>query len=120
MLWYNFPKYAASNKQLLLTLPWNQISYIECTHELHTRKDAILMTTTRVFQSGSSQAILIPQEMKTDKKEFCINKIGDIFVVYPADDPWAAAKEVTGTFPSDFMEDRAQPSWQDVPDREGL
>ena len=48
------------------------------------------MTTTRVFQNGNSQAIRIPQEMKTDKKEYCINKIGDIYIAYPADDPWAA------------------------------
>ena len=67
------------------------------------------MTTTRVFQNGNSQAIRIPQEMKTDKKEYCINKIGDIYIAYPAD-----------TFSSDFMEDREQPSWDNVPDREEL
>ena len=33
------------------------------------------MTTTRVFQNGNSQALRIPQEMRTDKKEFCISKI---------------------------------------------
>ena len=75
------------------------------------------MTTTRVFQNGNSQAIRIPQEMKTDKKEYCINKIGDIYI---ADDPWAATKQVIGTFSPDFMEDREQPSWDNVPDREEL
>ena len=78
------------------------------------------MTTTRVFQNGNSQAIRIPQEMKTDKKEYCINKIGDIYIAYPADDTWAATKQVIGTFSSDFMEDREQPSWDNVPDREEL
>ena len=65
------------------------------------------MLTTRVFQNGNSQAIRIPQEMKTDKRVFCINKIGDTFVAYPVDDPWAAARQVVGTFPADFMENRA-------------
>ena len=78
------------------------------------------MTTTRVFQNGNSQAIRIPQEMKTDKKEYCINKIGVIYIAYPADDLWAATKQVIGTFSSDFMYDREQPSWNDIPNREEL
>lgn len=78
------------------------------------------MTTTKVFQNGNSQAIHITQEMKTDRKEYCINKIGDIYIVFPADDPWAAARQVLGTFPSDFMEDSRQPSWSDLPQREEL
>ncbi len=76
------------------------------------------MTKTRIFQNGNSQAIRIPQEMRTDKKEYCINKIGDIFIAFPSDDPWAPVRQVIGTFPEDFMEDRNQPSWDDVSDRE--
>ena len=67
------------------------------------------MATTKIFQNGNSQAIRIPQELRTDKKDYCINS-----------DPWAAAKQVIGTFPSDFMIDRNQPSWADVPAREDL
>ena len=78
------------------------------------------MTTTRVFQNGNSQALRIPQEMSTDRKDYCINKIGDIYIAYPADDPWAPVREVLGTFPTDFMSDREQPSWIDVPDREAM
>ena len=78
------------------------------------------MTTTRVFQNGNSQALRIPQEMRTDKKEYCINKIGEIFIAYPADDPWAPVRQVIGTFPPDFMSDREQPSWGEVPKREAL
>ena len=78
------------------------------------------MTTTRVFQNGNSQALRIPQEMRTDRKDYCINKIGDIYIAYPADDPWAPVREVLGTFPTDFMSDREQPSWIDVPDREAM
>ena len=76
------------------------------------------MLTTRVFQNGNSQALRIPQELRTDTKEYCINKIGDIFIAYPADDPWASVRQVIGTFPEDFMTDRAQPSWDGVPARE--
>ena len=75
---------------------------------------------TRVFKNGNSQALRIPQEMRTRNKEFYIQKIGDIYVAYPADDPWATVRQVIGTFPPDFMEDRCQPSWEEVEKREEL
>jgi len=78
------------------------------------------MTTTRVFQNGNSQAIRIPQEMRTEHKEYCISKIGDIYIAYPVDDPWAPVRQVIGTFPEDFMTERNQPSWDDVPEREAF
>ncbi|MCR4671822.1 MAG: type II toxin-antitoxin system VapB family antitoxin [Lachnospiraceae bacterium] len=76
------------------------------------------MTTTRVFQNGNSQALRIPQEMRTEKKEYCISRIGDIFIAFPADDPWAPVRQVIGSFPEDFMEEREQPSWEEVAERE--
>lgn len=76
------------------------------------------MTKTRIFQNGNSQAIRIPQEMRTEKKEYCINKIGDVYIAFPSDDPWASVRQVIGTFPEDFMENRDQPSWDDVAQRE--
>jgi len=75
---------------------------------------------TRVFQNGNSQALRIPQELRTDKKEYRISKIGEIYIAYPADDPWATVRQVIGTFPADFMDDREQPSWNEVADREAL
>ena len=76
--------------------------------------------TTRVFQNGNSQALRIPQDLRTDKKEFFIRRIGDIYIAYPTDDPWAPAREVIGTFPEDFMSDRNQPSWDDIAVRPSL
>ena len=64
------------------------------------------MTKTRIFQNGNSQALRIPQEMRTEKKEYCISKIGDMFIAFPSDDPWAPVRQVIGTFPENFMEDR--------------
>lgn len=76
------------------------------------------MMTTKVFQNGNSQAIRIPQDMRTDKKDYCINKIGDIYIAYPSDNPWAPVLQVIGTFPEDYMSSREQPAWSDVPNRE--
>ena len=60
----------------------------------------------------------IPQEMRTDKRDFYIRKVGDTYIAYPADDPWATVRQVIGTFPMDFMADREQPAWEEVPRRE--
>ncbi|MDO4838224.1 MAG: AbrB/MazE/SpoVT family DNA-binding domain-containing protein [Clostridia bacterium] len=78
------------------------------------------MQTTRVFQNGNSQAIRIPQELRTDEKEYYINKIDGIFIAYPVEDPWAPVRQVVGTFSEDFMAERNQPAWDDVPEREDL
>ena len=56
------------------------------------------MNITRIFQNGNSQALRIPQEMRTDKKEYCISKIGDIFIAYPAEDPWAPVRRSSALF----------------------
>ena len=80
----------------------------------------IIMTTTRVFQNGNSQALRIPQEMRTDKNELFICKVGEVFVAFPTDDPWASTKQVLGSFPSDFMSERNQPSWDSVSERKAL
>lgn len=76
------------------------------------------MLTTKVFQSGNSQALRIPKEVRTDKEEFFIRKIGGGYVVYPTDDPWFPVRATMGGFPDDFMEERDQPSILDIPERE--
>lgn len=78
------------------------------------------MLTTKVFQSGNSQAVRIPKEVRTDKEEFYIRRFGEGYVIYPVDDPWFPLRETMGTFPGDFMNDRNQPSCADVPEREAL
>lgn len=76
------------------------------------------MTTTRIFQNGNSQALRIPAEMRAAQKDYLIQKIGEVFIAYPADDPWMPSRMVVGTFPEDF--EREQPDWDDVPQREGF
>ena len=78
------------------------------------------MLTTRVFQNGNSQALRIPQEMRTNKKDYFIRKVGDMFIAYPVDDPWTPVRPLIGKFPGDFMTDREQPTWDAVPEREEL
>ena len=79
---------------------------------------SISTATTRVFQNGNSQAIRIPQNLRTEKKEFYSKKIGDIFIAYPTDDPWAPTRQAIGSFSDDFMDERNQPSVDEIPERE--
>ncbi len=78
------------------------------------------MMTAKVFRSGNSQAIRIPRELQTNLKELSIRKVGDGYILFPADDPWLPLRLSIGQIPDDFMEDRDQPSWSDVPEREGF
>ena len=78
------------------------------------------MTVTKVFQNGNSQALRIPQEMRTTNKEFYIAKVGNAYIAYPADDPWMPTRQAIGAFSDDFMEERQQPSWNMMQKREEL
>ena len=78
------------------------------------------MLTAKVFQSGNSQAIRIPREVHTEKREFFIRRLGDGFILIPVDDPWFPLRNSIGMLPDDFMNDREQPSWDSVPEREKL
>ena len=75
------------------------------------------MQITRVFQTGDCQAVRIPGDMRTDKEEFYIRRIGEGYVIYPVDDPWFPLRQTLGTFPQDFMADRGQPEpreWEEL------
>ena len=76
------------------------------------------MTIAKVFQSGNSQAIRIPKEVQTDLREFLIRKVGKGYILCPVDDPWFPLRLSIGQMPEDFMTERKQPSWNDVPERE--
>ena len=69
------------------------------------------MYTTKIFQDDKGQVLCISSELETDKEDYCIDKIGSVYIAYPVDDPWISVREVVGSFSDDFMEDRNQPSW---------
>ena len=70
------------------------------------------MYTTKIFQDDKGQVLCIPSGLETDKENYCIDKIGSVYIAYPVDDPWISVREVVGSFSDDFMKDRKQPSWK--------
>ena len=47
------------------------------------------MINAKVFKSGNSQAIRLPKEYRLDVDSVQINKIGNLLVLIPKNDPWA-------------------------------
>ena len=87
---------------------------------MYTREEVFKLTSTKVFRNGNSQAIRIPQELRTTEKELYITKVGNVYIAFPADDPWMPTRQSIGAFSDDFMEEREQPSWNAIVSREEL
>lgn len=51
------------------------------------------MIEAKVFQSGNSQAIRLPKDYRLDAETVKLNRIGNLVVIVPKDDPWASFKE---------------------------
>ena len=78
------------------------------------------MIATRVFQSGNSQAIRIPNELRTDEKEFYIRKFGEGYYMIPVSDPWSLVRSSLGQAKDAPSPEFDQPRLQDLPERVGF
>ena len=61
------------------------------------------METAKVFTSGGSQAIRLPEMFRFDEDEVLVNRIGRIVMLMPKDDPWAAMMDSLKHFTPDFL-----------------
>jgi antitoxin VapB len=76
------------------------------------------MLSSKVFNSGNSQAIRLPKEYQVNEKEMFIQKVGSTIILYPKKNPWQAFERSLNEFSEDFMQEgREQPKEQV---REGL
>ena len=76
------------------------------------------METAKIFENGRSQAVRLPKQCRFDCDEVYVNKIGNVVILSPQDDPWKAMMESLDLFTDDFLADGidALP----VQEREGL
>lgn len=51
------------------------------------------MIETKIFNSGNSQAIRLPKEYRMNTGSVQLNRIGNVLVIVPKDDPWANFRE---------------------------
>ncbi len=71
------------------------------------------MTTAKLFQNGSSQAVRLPKEFRIPGNEVKIFKHGNQVILEPIEMTWDSLFESLNEFPEDFMQDgRNQPDMQ--------
>ena len=66
--------------------------------------------TAKLFQNGSSQAVKLPKKYRFEGEEVYINKIGNMVVLIPMNDPWEILLSSLGSADRDFFADRDQDS----------
>jgi antitoxin VapB len=71
-----------------------------------------LMDTARLFQSGRSQAVLLPKEYRFAGTEVVVQHFGDGVLLLPVDDPWQTLEAGLAAFEPGFELTREQPDHQ--------
>ena len=61
------------------------------------------MKTAKIFENGRSQAVRLPKEYRFEEDEVYINKIGNVIMLIPKNDPWAGAFAAADAITPDFM-----------------
>ncbi len=61
------------------------------------------METAKVFINGGSQAVRLPKECRFEDNEIYANRIGNIVMLIPKNDPWGAMLIGLNMFTDDFL-----------------
>ena len=61
------------------------------------------MMTAKLFENGRSQAVRLPKECRFSGDEVAINKVGDIVILMPKENPWVGFINSMSLFSDDFM-----------------
>jgi len=62
------------------------------------------MTTAKIFENGSGQAVRLPKEYRFSGDEVLVDKIGDIVLLMPKNNQWAGLLSSLNLFTPDFMQ----------------
>lgn len=76
-------------------------------------KEVDAMETAKLFTNGGSQAVRLPKNCRFDDDEVLINRIGNVVILLPKNDPWASTAMALSMFSDDFME-----GYEDLPIQE--
>ncbi len=61
------------------------------------------MDVAKVFTNGRSQAVRLPKSCRFQGDEVLANRIGNLVLLIPKDDPWASFMASLDLFTDDFM-----------------
>lgn len=63
------------------------------------------MEVAKVFSNGGSQAVRLPKNCRFDQDEVLVNRIGNVVILMPKNDPWAPMMQSLDMFTDDFLAD---------------
>lgn len=63
------------------------------------------METAKVFTNGGSQAVRLPKDCRFPGEEVFVNRIGNVVILMPRDDPWQSMLQSLDLFTDDFLKD---------------
>ncbi|MBQ9827221.1 MAG: AbrB/MazE/SpoVT family DNA-binding domain-containing protein [Lachnospiraceae bacterium] len=61
------------------------------------------METAKLFTNGGSQAVRLPKSCRFTEDEVYINRIGNIVIIIPKNDPWSHMADAIDMFTDDFL-----------------
>ena len=63
------------------------------------------MEVAKIFSNGGSQAVRLPKNCRFDSDEVLVNRIGNVVILMPKNDPWAPMMQSLDMFTDDFLAD---------------
>ena len=70
------------------------------------------MDTARLFQSGRSQVVLLPEDYRFQGSAVAVKHFGNGVLLLPIDDPWQTMEAGLDAFEPGFVLERDQPEQQ--------
>lgn len=64
------------------------------------------METAKLFMSGNSQAVRLPNSYRFSGDEVVIKRLGNAVVLLPKEDPWQVMFDALQEFPEDLQIER--------------
>jgi len=58
-----------------------------------------MIYTAKVIRNGGSQAIRLPKELRTTKKEVYVQRVGSVILLSDSSDPWSGLRKTSGMLP---------------------
>ena len=63
------------------------------------------MEVAKIFSNGGSQAVRLPKNCRFDQDEVLVNRIGNVVILMPKNDPWAPMMQSLDMFTDEFLAD---------------
>lgn len=63
------------------------------------------MDTAKIFINGGSQAVRLPKNCRFNEDEVLVNRVGNVVLLIPKNDPWSSMADGLNLFTEDFLQE---------------